>query len=117
MKSSNAGLRHAVAMLERAGRKQKLPVWKEASQLLAGPASLKVEVNVGRISRIVQDGAKVLVPGKVLGSGSVEKKFAVGAFSFSASAKQKIESSGGSALSIEEFLKRYNDGSGVIVVK
>ena len=117
MKSTNAGLRHDVVMLERAGRKQKLPVWREASQLLAGPASLKVEVNVGRISRIAKNGAKVLVPGKVLGSGSIEKKFTVGAFSFSASARQKIQSSGGSALTIEEFLKKYREGSGVIVVK
>jgi len=117
VKSSNAGLRRTVVMLERAGRKQKIPVWKDASQLLARPASLKVEVNVGRISRIAEVGAKVLVPGKVLGSGSVEKKVVVGAFSFSASARKKIESGGGSALTIEEFLKKYQEGSGVIVVK
>jgi large subunit ribosomal protein L18e len=117
MKSTNLELRHTVVMLERAGKKQKLPLWKDASRLLAMPASLKVEVNVGRISRIAESGGKILVPGKVLGSGIVEKKVVVGAFGFSASAKEKIQLKGGSALSIEEFLKKYPKGSGVKVVK
>lgn len=117
MKSTNQGLRHTIVMLERAGRKQKSRVWTEASELLARPASRKVEVNVGRISRITASGAKVLVPGKVLGTGAVEKKVVVGAFSFSVSAKEKIESKGGSAISVEQFLKKYQNGSGVTIVQ
>ncbi|HUI86335.1 MAG TPA: 50S ribosomal protein L18e [Nitrososphaerales archaeon] len=117
MKASNPELKHAVVMLERAGRKQNLPIWAEASELLARPASTKVEVNVGRISRIASSGAKVFVPGKVLGSGMVEKKLVVGAFSFSASARAKIEAKGGSAISIEQFVKKYPDGSGVKIVQ
>jgi large subunit ribosomal protein L18e len=104
-------------MLERAGRKEKLQAWTMASELLARPASRKVEVNVGRISRIADAQAKVLVPGKVLGSGMVAKKVTVGAWSFSASAKQKIESKGGSAITIEQFLKKYPKGSGVTIVQ
>jgi len=117
MRSTNQGLRHTVVMLERAGKKEKSPVWKEASELLARPASLKVEVNVGRISRIASSGEKVLVPGKVLGSGIVGKKLVVGAFSFSASAREKIESKGGSAITVEQFLKKYPNGSGVKIVQ
>ncbi len=117
MKSTNQELRHAVVMLERAGKKQKSPIWAEASALLASPASTKVEVNVGHISRMSVSGAKVFVPGKVLGSGLVAKKLVVGAFSFSSSAREKIESKGGSAVSVEQFLKKYPDGSGVTIVQ
>jgi large subunit ribosomal protein L18e len=100
VRSANPVLRHSVVMLERAGKKHKAPIWSRASASLALPSSLKVEVNVGRISRIVDSGAKVFVPGKVLGSGTVDKKVVVGAFSFSSSANRKIESKGGSANSI-----------------
>lgn len=116
MKSTNPALRHTVVMLEKAGKKHKSPIWIQASGSLASPSSLKVEVNVGRISRIADSGAKIFVPGKVLGSGTVDKKVVVGAFSFSSSAKQKIESKGGSAFSIEQFLKKFPKGSGVTIV-
>jgi large subunit ribosomal protein L18e len=117
VKSTNPTLRRTVVSLERAGKKQGSPIWAAASALLARPASTKVEVNVGRISRIAGTGGRVLVPGKVLGSGMLAKKVVVGAFSFSASARAKIEAKGGSALSMEQFMKKYPDGSGVTIVK
>ena len=46
----------------------------------------------------------------------VDKKVVVGAFSFSASAKSKLQASGGSALSVKQFLKKYPKGSGVKLV-
>jgi len=117
MTASNPVLRRAAVMLERAGKKQKAPIWTDASHLLSGPASNRVEVNLGRISRIVEDGEAVFVPGKVLGNGVIVRKVTVGAFAFSDSAKSKIESSGGAALTIGEFLKKYPKGSGVKLVK
>jgi large subunit ribosomal protein L18e len=117
MTATNPILRHASIMLERAGKKQKAPIWIEASSLLSKPASNSVEVNLGRISRIAGGGGAVFVPGKVLGTGLIERKLVVGAFTFSATARSKIEASGGSALTIEEFLKKYPNGSGVKLVK
>ena len=117
MTASNPVLRHAAVMLERAAKRQNAPIWNEASRLLSGETKNRVEVNVGRISRIAEDGQALFVPGKVLGTGVMDKKIVVGAFSFSASAKSKLESVGGSALSIEQFLKKYPRGSGVQLVK
>jgi large subunit ribosomal protein L18e len=115
--TSNPVKRHTTVMLERAGKKQTAPIWSEASEMLSQPAVNRVEVNLGRISRIADDGEAVFVPGKVLGTGVIDRKLTVGAFAFSASAKSKIEASGGSALSIEEFLKKYPKGSGVRLVR
>lgn len=117
MAASNPVLRRAAVMLERAGKKNKAMIWNEASKLLSNPSSTRVEVNLGRISRLAEDGGAVFVPGKVLGTGEVSKKLTVGAFSFSASASTKLKSTGGVALSIEEFLKKYPKGSGVRLVK
>ena len=69
------------------------------------------------MSRVADAGEAIFVPGKVLGTGVIDKKLVVGAFSFSSSARFKIEASGGSALSVEEFLKKYPKGSGVKLVR
>ncbi len=117
MTSSNPVKRHTTVMLERAGKKQEAPIWREASAMLSNPAVNRIEVNLCRISRMAENGQAIFVPGKVLGTGVMERKLTVGAFAFSASAKAKIEASGGSAVSIEEFLKKYPKGSGVRLVK
>ncbi len=104
-------------MLQRAAKAAKAPVWDEASRMLSRPSGLKVEVNVGRLSKMAREGRVFLVPGKVLGSGTLEKKVVVGAFSFSAAAKRKIADKGGSAMTLEEFLKKYPKGSDVRIVE
>ena len=117
MTSANPIHRKLTVMLERAGREQKAPVWAAAARLLASPGRTSVEVNLGHMSRVAEDGQAVFVPGKVLGSGSLDKKLVVGAFSFSESARSKLVAAGGTALSVEEFLRRYPKGSGVKLVQ
>jgi large subunit ribosomal protein L18e len=115
--ASNPVLRKTSVMLERAGKKERAPIWSEASALLLNPARTRVEVNLGRISVLAEEGQAVFVPGKVLGTGVIQKKVVVGAFSFSSGARSKIEASGGSALSVEQFLKKFPKGSGVRLVR
>ena len=118
MRSPNDLLRWTAVMLERAGKKQGAAVWTQGSAALARPALTRVEVNLGRLSSLVTDGAAVFVPGKVLGSGNLQrKKLVVGAFAFSEAAKRKIEAGGGKALSIAEFVEKYPKGTGVKIVE
>jgi large subunit ribosomal protein L18e len=112
---SNKILRTQVVALERKGRKEKIAIWKDAARYLAAPHSTETEVNVGHLSRLT--AGPIVVPGKVLGTGPIDKKLVVGAFSFSSSARRKIVEAGGEALSIEEFLKRFPEGSGVTLVR
>lgn len=115
--SPNPLLRQTSVLLEKAAKQHKAPVWQVASELLSGTARNRVEVNIGHISRLAKAGQALFVPGKVLGTGLIDKKVVVGAFSFSTSAKSKIRASGGSALSVEQFLKKYPKGSGVKIVE
>lgn len=117
MTSSNPLVRKTLVLLERAGKEEKAPIWRSASKLLGRSAATKVEVSVGRISRLASEGEVLLVPGKVLGTGRIEKKVTVGAFSFSASARSKIVASGGSVMSMDRFVKAYPKGSGVKLVE
>ncbi|MDE1853023.1 MAG: 50S ribosomal protein L18e [Thaumarchaeota archaeon] len=117
MTASNPVLRRASVMLERAGKNQKAPIWSKASEMLSSLTKNRIEVNLARISKVSVEGQAVFVPGKVLGTGVIDKKLVVGAFAFSSSARSKIEAGGGSALSIEEFVKKYPKGSGVKLVR
>jgi large subunit ribosomal protein L18e len=113
----NPLLRHVAVMLDKAAKENRAQIWKDASRIISSPASNKVQVNVRRLSRIAMEGTPLFVPGKVLGSGALDRKLVVGAFSFSDGAKTKIEAAGGTALSVEQFLKKYPKGSGVKLVR
>jgi large subunit ribosomal protein L18e len=117
MTSSNSQLRKTIVLLERAGKQKKAPIWTAASRILGSPSSLDVEVNIGRLSRLVEEGQVVFVPGKVLGTGVIDKKVTVGAYSFSNSAITKIVASGGKVISVEDMVKEFPDGRGVKLVE
>ena len=117
MTSSNPLHRQMSVMLERAGKQHKAPIWTVAAKLLSRPQGTKVEVNLGKVSKMAEEGQTFFIPGKVLGSGLVDKKLVVGAFSFSANARSKLVAAGGSALSVEQFLKKYPKGNGVRLVQ
>ncbi len=113
---ANKILRGTIVLLERKARREGAGIWREAARYLAAGTVTWPEVNVGRLAR-VGDASAIFVPGKVLGTGDLDKKLNVGAFSFSASARSKIEKAGGKAYSVEEFVKKYPEGSGVALVR
>ncbi len=109
--------RRTSVMLEKAGKESDARIWALASDVISAVAKSRVQVNIGRIARVSQAGQAVFVPGKVLGTGLLDKKLVVGAFAFSGSARSKIEGAGGTALSVEEFVKKFPKGSGVKLVE
>ena len=110
-------MRFAIVALERKGRKENVGIYRDAASYLAAGKVGRTEVNVGRLSLRGDGKSPMFVPGKVLGWGVLDKKVIVGAFSFSSAARKKIESSGGEAMVVAEFMKRYPDRSGVRLVR
>jgi len=113
---ANKILRSSIVLLERKARGDKSGIWRDAARYLSSGTVTWPEVNVARLARLGGASA-VFVPGKVLGTGNLEKKLDVGAFSFSASARSKIERAGGKTFTVEEFVNKYPEGSGVALVK
>ena len=60
--------------------------------------------------------SKVVVPGKLLGAGTITKKVTVTAYSFTQSAIEKIEAAGGKCLSYNDFIKSNPKGTNVMVI-
>ena len=114
---SNAVLRELMVTLEKVSKKEDAPIWADVAYELSKPTRKRATVNVGRIAKHARDGDTVLVPGKVLGLGKIDKNVVVAAWTFSASAKAKIEAAGGRAVDILDLLRENPKGSGVKIMK
>lgn len=75
---------------------------------LTAPRRRRVSVNLGKLEEYVKESENIVVPGKVLGLGSVSKKFAVSAVEFSLSAQGSLEKAGCSIIDISEMIKKEN---------
>ena len=97
--------------------KDKKPIWLKVAYELSRPKRKKIEVNISKIEHYGKEGASIVVPGKVLGTGRLSKKVLVAAFSFSDSAKKAIETAGGKAMSISALYKSNPKGREVVILK
>ena len=86
---------------------------KVAKHLMKSKRSKK-PVNINRLDRMGRKQATLIVPGKVLGVGTVNKSIKVYAWSFSKEAKQKIQKAGGHALSMDDLVKDKAKGKIVL---
>lgn len=102
--------------LEKLSKRSKQKLWMDVSEKILSPRRNRPSINVADISRSSSDGSNVIVPGKVLGAGSIDHKVTVAALSFSQSAKAKIVASGGKCLDIAEFAKTTTTVKDVLVL-
>ncbi|MFH1249442.1 MAG: 50S ribosomal protein L18e [archaeon] len=75
----------------------------DLASLLSFPRRKNITVNIGRLARETKEGDKIIVPGKVLGSGDINHKITIAAVSFSSDAKNKLKNC--LVKSIEEMAK------------
>jgi len=102
--------------LRKAGNKNSAKVWYRVAELIMRPARKRVEVNLSKINRYTKDNEIIVVPGKVLGSGTLDKPVTVAALSFSKEAILKIKNVGGRVITINELLKENPRGNRVRVI-
>lgn len=114
---TNTVLTELILTLERASNREDAPIWSSVAYELKKPTRKRVCVNVGKISKYVKDGDVVVVPGRVMGLGRIDKKITVAAWAFSTSAKEKVDAAGGRAVGILNLLEENPKGSGVKIIK
>lgn len=116
MRRRNPVLYEAVLLSEKKYRKEKAGIWRAVAEILERPHRRRVAVNLGRIARYV-DGDKVaVVPGKVLGSGRLNKPVTVAALSFTGQAERKIREAGGRCLTLRELMEGEYKPSNLIII-
>ena len=116
-KKTNPVVLRTISLLYKISNENKAPVWRNVANILRISTRQKVEVNLDRIARVVNKNETIIVPGKVLGTGSIDVPVTVAAFSFSASARRKILSANGRDLSVLELADENPKGSGVRIIR
>ncbi|MDD5499515.1 MAG: 50S ribosomal protein L18e, partial [Candidatus Nanoarchaeia archaeon] len=101
---------------EKLYRKTKKPVFERISKELKKSARNKRSVNLSKINRYSVSGSNVLVVGKVLGSGELNHKVNVIAFSYSDSALEKLKKSGCVAKDLSDLAQDKKVPSKVIIL-
>jgi len=108
--------RELLVFLEKSAKKNDAPIWIAVAGKLSMSKRRKVEVNLGKIGKVVKSGT-VIIPGKLLSNGKLEAKVTIAAFSASAAAKEKVAKAGGKLISIKELVAQNPKGSGVVILQ
>ncbi len=112
----NPELVRVIRELRTAARAHDAPVWASVADRLERARHQTAAVNVGQLDRIAAADQTLVVPGKVLAEGELSKKVTVAAFSYSSTARAKIQAAGGSTLTIHDLVHAHPDGAGVRIV-
>ncbi len=116
MKKENPELMELIRALKNKARENNAKIWKDIAMRLESPSSNYAEVNVSRIQRYARDGEVLVVPGKLLGSGTLDKKVTVAAWKFSKKAEEKVKNAGGRVISISQLMMENPKGSNVRIM-
>lgn len=103
--------------LKKKSNEEEAAIWKDVARRLERSARRKAQVNISQINRHSSDDETVLIPGKVLGSGSLDHKVQVVAIGFSKMAQEKIEKAGGECLEISAMLDINPKGSNIRIIE
>ncbi|MBQ7702085.1 MAG: 50S ribosomal protein L18e [Candidatus Methanomethylophilaceae archaeon] len=92
-------------------------IWRDIAKRLEKPKSNWAETNLSKLDRYAADGETIIVPGKVLAAGSINKKITVAAYSFSAAAEAAIVAAGGKVMTIAGLMEENPKGSNVRIMR
>ena len=90
--------------------------WRRIVKDLKKPSRQRRIVNLYKINKCVKEGETIIVPGKVLSVGDLNKKVDIAALNFSSGAKEKITQANGKAMTIKELLQINPEGKKVRIL-
>ncbi len=116
-KSTNPELVQLIRSLKKQSREKDAKIWLDVADNLAKSRRQRVAVNLSQISRHSQRSDIVIVPGKVLGTGSLNHSLTIAAFDLSEKAEGKLKTAKAKFLSIPELMEKNPTGSKVKIIR
>jgi large subunit ribosomal protein L18e len=86
----------------------------ELGKRLSGPTRLQSKINLNQLSRLNE--TKIIVAGKVLGQGDINKKISISALGFSKQANEKLKKADCEIKTILKDIENLKDLRGVTVI-
>ena len=91
--------------------------WLEVAGILSGPRRKRTNVNLGKIDEEAKEGEIIVIPGKVLSLGEINKKIKLAALGFSEIAREKLLNSKSEAVTILEEIKKNPSAKGIKILR
>jgi large subunit ribosomal protein L18e len=116
-KSTNPEIIQLIQFLKKQSKEKDAGIWLAVAENLSKPSRQRVAVNLSKINRYTDKDATVVVPGKVLASGTLDHAVTVAAFGASDKAKEKLAAAKSKYLSITELMEKNPQGSNVTIIR
>lgn len=91
--------------------------WKRVAEILSSPRKNKREENLTKINAEAKEGDIIVIPGKVLSMGELNKKIKVVALSFSKGAEEKILKANSTISTIVDEIKKNPTAKAVKILE
>ena len=112
----NNKLTETIEALKKKSLDEKVNLWKRIACDLEKPTRQRRIVNLLRINLYSKDGETIVIPGKVLATGDLNKKVTIAAYDFSDKAEEKIKQAGSTLISINELIQKNPKGNKVRII-
>jgi large subunit ribosomal protein L18e len=115
--STNPELIQLIKQLKKESREKDAQIWHDVAEQLAQSRSRRAAVNLSSINRNTKRADIVVVPGKILGTGSLTHPITIAAFSISELAKAKLDAIKAKYLTIPELVAENPKGSNIKIIR
>ena len=113
--ATNPVLKNLIVELRKKSNEHNAGIWKRLAEDLEKPTRKRRIVNLYKINKYTKDNETVVVPGKVLAVGELDHNVTVAAFTFSGTARDKINKVG-KAIPINDLLKEDPKGKRIRIL-
>lgn len=90
--------------------------WKKIAEILSSPRRKRMNVNIEKINKEAKIGETIVVPGKVLSQGDIDKKIKIVAVNFSEKAKEKLLKAKCDVSDMLDEIKKNPDAKGIKIL-
>ena len=91
--------------------------WRDVARILSGPRRSRKNINLDQISENSKSGDTIVVPGKILSLGNIDKKIRVVGIGFSEKAKEKLLNAKCEINTILEEIQKNPKGEKIKILK
>ena len=91
--------------------------WLRVAGILSSPRRRRINMNIGEISKKSREGEDIVIPGKILSQGEINKKIKIAALNFSKKAEEKLKKEDCEIITILEEIKKNPEMKGLKILK
>ena len=112
----NIQIEGLIQELKKKSIEEDVKIWKRVASDLEKPTRKRRIVNLYNIDKTAKDNEIVIIPGKVLGTGNLNRKVTIAAYTISEQAKKKIKDAGAEIISIPDLITKNPKGKNVRIL-